>query len=72
MNNRKIYLDNNGFLRYEDNCKLVIKKEYTKEENDVTNELYNTFKPRIIKQKNNISYEELNYIEGRCITADEI
>jgi hypothetical protein len=27
--NRKTYRDNNGFLRYEDNCKLVVRKEYT-------------------------------------------
>jgi hypothetical protein len=63
---RKTYTDNNGFLRYEDNCKLVVKREYTKEENTITSELYNTFKQQT-KTQNNYSYDELNSIEGKCI-----
>ena len=41
---RETYLDNNGIERYEDNCKIVIKKTYTKEDNERANEIYNTFK----------------------------
>jgi len=40
---RETYIDNNGFERYEDNCKIVVKKEYTKEEKEVAGELYRTF-----------------------------
>ena len=45
MNNRKTYLDNNGFLRYEDNCKLCHNQPDQKE---VLSEMYRIFaKPHL-------------------------
>jgi hypothetical protein len=71
---RATYTDNNGFLRYEDTGKLVVKKEYTKEENAATNELYNTFKPRIEHHYGitKPSYDEMNSLEGKCIKDMEV
>ena len=64
---RKTYIDNNGFLRYEDNNKIVVKKSYTKQENCITNELYNTFKKHNNRTEHNYPYEYSNFIEGKYI-----
>ncbi|MGE4353537.1 MAG: hypothetical protein AB7D36_05585 [Oscillospiraceae bacterium] len=40
--NRKTYIDNNGFIRYEDTCKLVPGQTGNEE---IISELYRIFKP---------------------------
>jgi len=65
---RKTYTDNNGFLRYEDNCKIVQNQPDNKK---VLSELYNTFNVKTKNLKYNYTYDELNYIEGRCINDAE-
>jgi len=70
MNTRETYLDNNGIERDSITCKIIIKKHYTKADNERANEIYNTFKTD--KPTNNgTNYDYLNYIEGRCINDTE-
>lgn len=52
MSTRKKYIDNNGFLRYEDNCKLV----HTQDNKEVLSELYNTFKNKAQKRYSEYGY----------------
>ena len=49
---RKTYIDNNGFERYEDNCKLVTNGKHN---TGSVNEIYNTF------IKNNVTAKQEYY-----------
>lgn len=56
--NRATYIDNNGFLRYEDNCKLVvINRTQSSYDNNISNEIYNTFRCKNKNINNNTDYE---------------
>ena len=67
---RKTYIDNNGIERYEDNCKIVVKKIYTKEDNERVNKINDTFKSAS-NVNNSCSIDYLNYIESKCINDIE-
>jgi len=60
---RKTYIDNNGFLRYEDTCKIVPNQPDNKL---ALNEMYNIF-GNSSKNQPELSIDEMNYLEGRCI-----
>jgi len=59
---RKTYTDNNGFLRYEDTCKIVPNQPDNK---IVLSEMHNIFGSNLNKPEYTIS--EMNYLEDRCI-----
>ena len=66
MKARETYLDNNGIERDSITCKIVVKQNHTKADNERASEIYNTFRTsRPANNNNNIDY--LNFIESRCI-----
>lgn len=64
---RETYIDNNGFIRYEDTCKIVPNQTDNK---DVLSEMYKIFGKHSKANKNydfNYEIDRLNYLEGRCL-----
>lgn len=60
MSTRITYIDNNGFLRYEDNCKLV-----HQDNKEVLSELYSTFKNKAQKRYSEYGYDNETAILAR-------
>lgn len=70
MITKETYLDNNGIERDSITCKIIIKKHYTKADNERANEIYNTF--RTSRPANNVAnHDYLNYVESKCINDTE-